>query len=269
MNENITLPLISLFIIISLLLIITIGCFISYGNLQFTPSDSSSLLCPLTQCATNISDGSKRCPQNGKQIKYDPASEVCSLPQSCSNNLLPYALNTDGSVNLNGQCENYICPCTNKVSCAFYVSSLFNTSNGNVYEPVQFQRITFPQSQISNSQSLTSVNNQNTTFCSINPSWLALSSPGCNFLDTVNVTYNDVVTCMNSINTSNGNGFVYSPCSQGILAYITNDSSKITSISDTVNLPVSCINGSQCTNPNEGTFYDRTKGSIVCLSLSQ
>ena len=87
--------------------------------------------CPNGMCAMDTTSGTKRCPRlPSDSIIYDVAFEVCTYPDACPKNL-PYAVNADGSVNLNGKCsEGTVCRCSNKATCANNVVTKMVVKNG-------------------------------------------------------------------------------------------------------------------------------------------
>ena len=117
-----------------------------------TPAQS----CEIGQCATNITTGIKRCPPAGETITLNLGNEVCNGQFTCNNPATPYALQSDGSTNFQGNCEQGVsCPCLNHQSCPSYISSVFSVSTGNPYNPVVGQQISFIQTA-SNSLASTS-----------------------------------------------------------------------------------------------------------------
>lgn len=90
--------------------------------------------CNLGECVITIKTGLKKCPTSDQILFYDDNIEACTKPYSCDYDKLPYALNTDGSVNQNGRCSNYYnCPCVSDITCPDYITSTFEITNGNVY----------------------------------------------------------------------------------------------------------------------------------------
>ena len=90
--------------------------------------------CKLGECVINIQSGLKKCATSDQILIYDDNIEACTKPYSCDYDKLPYALNTDGSVNRNGRCSNYYnCPCVSDITCPDYITSTFEITNGNVY----------------------------------------------------------------------------------------------------------------------------------------
>jgi hypothetical protein len=240
-------------------------------------SDSRSnttITCAPGQCGTNIFSGFKTCPPEGESIVINPAQSVCNSRYVCDNPLTPFAVRSDGSTNINGVCEEGVeCQCLKVSQCPIYVRSVFTTSNGNPYESLDGQRITFPQqsSYVNTSGNISNdppiqFNNPATTFCLAPVSWLPLSNPGCNFVSLAgsnSMSYNDVLTCMGMI--SGCGGFTGSPCLQGTLAFVTDNPDILTQANiDTAQL--GCVSGSPCPC-GTAAIYDTNFGNIVCRQL--
>ena len=100
--------------------------------------------CPTEQCATNIFSGQKRCPPPTGTIVADLGLEVCNPPNLCRNRLTPYAIQFDGSTNLQGLCQPGVqCRCVSSPTCANYITTIFETIEGNPYVSVTGQRTTW------------------------------------------------------------------------------------------------------------------------------
>jgi hypothetical protein len=222
------------------------------------------MLCPVGQCATNIMSGFKRCPEANVAINVDPRQEVCNDRYLCTSTITPYALQSDGSTNFYGVCEpNVICPCLRVNQCPEYVISMFTANDGNPYNPLTGQRISFPQ--VTGTAPLQYTIGK--TFCLAPLAWLPLSSPGCNFVSSAHgnsMTYNDLLDCMGMINGCNNIGPA-SPCAQGILALVTDDPDSITKINIS-NAQYGCVQGTPCPC-NQIAIYDTNYGGIICRSL--
>lgn len=237
----------------------------SMGTPVSSDNRTYNMMCPINQCATNIFSGFKRCPEENTAIIVDQTKEVCNEKYLCTSTITPYALNSDGSTNYFGICEpNVICPCLRTNQCPEYIVSIFTANDGNPYNQLTGQRITFPQ--ITGTPPLQYTVGK--TFCAAPLAWLPLSTPGCNFVSTANgnsMTYNDLITCMGLINNCNGIG-PSSPCAQGILALITNNPDNLTQ-NNIVNAQYGCVQGSPCPC-GQLAIYDTNFGGIICRSLS-
>lgn len=234
----------------------------------------TTITCPPGQCATNITTGVKSCPTENISIKINPAESVCNSRFVCDNPLTPYALQSDGSTNINGVCEPGVeCPCLRVSQCPEYVLSVFTTSNGNPYSNLVGQRITFPQlsSFVTTGGDVTDIppiqfNNPATSFCATPPSWLPLSNPGCNFVNanTPNsITYSDLLLCMGMVNGCSG--ITGSPCLQGVLAALTDNPDNLNQ-RNILTTQFACVRGESCPC-GYLNIYDTNYGGIVCRQL--
>lgn len=279
-TPNLIIPLIVLIIIVLFLgymgyLLISSG-FRNTSQGDRVRNDNRSnfnIICGAGQCSTNIQSGFKTCPINDQQsIAVDPSREVCNSRFVCDNPLTPYAVQSDGSTNINGVCEpNTECPCVNNFRCPNYILSVFTTSNGNPYQSLSGQRITFPQNSayISSSGTPTDLppiqfTNPSTTFCLAPPAWLPLSNPGCNFVSgTNNITYSDILYCMGG---SNGcSGLNSNPCLQGTLAFITDNPDSLRQ-SNIATSQLGCARGNPCPC-GQVAIFDTNFGNIICRQL--
>lgn len=149
-----------------------------------------TLQCPSGYCATNIFNGKKRCPIEWESpIIAELPIEVCNPPNGCTDTSTPYAINADGSTNLNGVCETVngtptICRCQRYPSCPVYIRSIFNTYAGNPYDPLEQQRVMLRQTSIHTSADGTVTSNGPLTlsdtanqFCVIPHTWVERMVP--------------------------------------------------------------------------------------------
>jgi hypothetical protein len=235
---------------------------------------NTSFTCPPGQCATNLFTGYKTCPAPNTSITIDPSVEVCNSPFFCDNPITPFALQSDGSTNINGTCEyNVQCPCLRNSQCPDYVLSVFTTSNGDPFQELSGQRITFPQinTYVDNSNRISSsippiqFNNPATNFCSVSISYLPLSNPGCNFIENINdMSYDDLLFCMGG--QLGCSGFNNSPCLQGSLALITNNPDSVSK--DMLRTyQYGCVRGKPCPC-GQISLFDTNYGNIVCRTLN-
>lgn len=243
---------------------------------------STTLLCPTGQCPTDMVTGEKICPPSDQQYAYNPLTQVCSNPTSCSGTF-PYAIRADGSTNPLGVCDRdpitnelLNCRCAQQSACGDYITSLFQSISGNPYTSLEGTRSAFSQATRSDYGGTVNLNmgntmqftTPNTTFCEVPLTWVLRSDPGCSSVATADP---DLIPylCMN-----------LNPCLQGTLAYIVDDSTGF-STADLYNKPVACISaprldgkiGSCQSNPSTGCFinddnipvYDRGYGGIRCI----
>lgn len=235
-----------------------------------------SITCAPGQCATNIFSGFKTCPvENDVSLVINPVESVCNSRFVCDNPLTPFALQSDSSTSLFGQCEAGVeCPCLKYSQCPQYILSAFTASNGNPYANIDGQRITFPQiaSFTVNGGGQSDVppiqyNNPTTTFCTVPLSWLSFSTPGCNFISLAGgatATFQDLLYCMGQINGCFDLG-IGSPCLQGTLAFISDNPDNLTQ-NDINVTPMGCVPGTGCPC-GEVAIYDTSFGGIVCRTL--
>lgn len=235
---------------------------------------NTSIVCAPGQCATDLFSGFKTCPAENVSITINPAQEVCNSRFVCDNLLTPYALQSDGSTSISGVCEsNTECACLKISQCPQYIVSAFTSSNGNPYQTLAGQRLTFPQisSYVNTTGVQTTVppiqyNNPATTFCQAPLAWLPLSNPGCNFVSAANgnsMTYQDLILCQGSISGCSGlNG---SPCQQGILAIITGNPDNLTQ--QNINtVQYGCVQGEPCPC-GFAAIFDTNFGGVICRQL--
>lgn len=266
-------------IIVLIVLIVFVGfimfLLITSGFQSTTPEDPVTgdqrsiltIACAPGQCSTDLLSGFKTCPTGNEVIMIDPTTAVCNSPFVCDNPLTPYALQSDGSTNINGVCEpNITCPCLKYSQCPEYVLSVFTANNGTPYQPLEGQRITFPQeSSYVNQNGVTTSNppiqfqNPATTFCFASIDWLPLS--GCNF--TTEMNYDEVVKCQGLVNGCNG--FTGSPCLSGTLAAISSNPDLLTK-DNIITTQFGCVRGKPC-NCGELAIYDTNFGDIICRKL--
>lgn len=214
-----------------------------------TPEEVEILSCAPMECATDLVTGIKRCPNDINQVVLPTASEVCNPRDACTNNLTPYAVNTDDSTNSTGICsEGYVCPCLAGPQCANYILTSFTTNNGNPYTDLPGQQIFFNQTT-----STPPIKVDNTdTFCTIPANFLFNSSPGCNFTTTLSMQTLDV--CMNQVNT----------CQLGAPAFIT-DNYNFDPNTDYIDTPVACVRGDNVCSSGTIPVFNTKYGSMVCI----
>lgn len=226
--------------------------------------------CPPGQCATNIYSGEKRCPPVTGTIVSDAQVEVCSSQFICDNPLLPYAVQSDQSTNQQGICETGVtCRCLSQVQCPEYVTSYFETVNGNPYVSLTGQRTQFSQSDVTQNLQTKSFSNNtplqltspSIQFCTVPLLWLNRTSPGCTDESTMDAT--TIVNCMGGPNGCSG--ISYNPCIRGTLAFITDDSDAFDS-TYVQRVPLACVAGEP---PPCGkvAIYDTNYGGLVYKTI--
>jgi hypothetical protein len=235
---------------------------------------NGNIRCNPGQCGTNLLTGIKTCPVGDQALSINPAESVCNSRFVCDNPLTPFALQSDGSTNINGVCEPGIeCPCLGVSQCATYILSVFTTGNGNPYQNPIGQRLTFPQQTsyvnaggVETTTPPIQFQTPSTTFCSVPSSWLPLSGPGCNFIDAStpnSITSDDILICMGMV--SGCSGITASPCLQGTLALITNDPDSIDTTS-MLSSQYGCTSGLPCPC-GKLAIYDTNFNNIICKSV--
>ena len=209
--------------------------------------------CPPGQCATNFYNGQKRCPEdltNGVVVS-DLTIEVCNPPNKCTSGRTPYALQTDGSTDSLGICEaDIVCQCLPNASCARYITTVIETTNGNPYTTTSGQTTTFVQNLVGNSD--VDINSL-TTFCQIPNQWLLNSSPGCT--EYTSITPETLTKCVSSTDSN--------PCLLGTLAIIGDSTLTPQQL---LNLPVACVRGEQCES-GKVAIWDVEYNNIVCKKI--
>ena len=220
--------------------------------------DNSNVLlyCQEGDCATNLFNGNKRCPEDDSPLGYHPGYEVCNKPFSCNNTITPFALQSDGSTNNYGICEdNTQCPCFRERRCPNYISSIFKNENGNPYTDISQQHIVFQQYSVNTYPVKYTDNN---TFCSIPYSWLSNANPGCKNIDPLNYDEGSLIQCMDLAKGCSSSN-VINPCLEGTLAIIDNTSN---------NIILACIRSSSNCPCGYLALYDKDMNQISCQKQS-
>lgn len=231
--------------VITIAIILLFASFIVY-RVKLSPTEDVMINCAPGQCATNMFSGLKSCPQGNEVVAIDPAEEVCNSPFTCEDPKTPYALKGDGSTDLNGVCETGIkCRCLQRPRCADYVTTYFQTSNGNPYQPLGTQRIVFSQvydyTDLADNYQIgrpLEYLDPATEFCAIPALWFRSMRV---WPET---------------------------CPIGTLVFVPDDPGKFNN--DTKdNFPLSCVigDGTEC-GPNEAPFWNSDVNKIACLPAS-
>jgi hypothetical protein len=266
-------------ILTSLAIIIVIALFIIY-SIKKTPNvtvvtqtsngttvNGLGQVCGAGQCSVNIQTGAKTCPSLASaNIIADPATEACTDANRCDEIRIPYALQSDGSTNINGVCEpNVVCRCLNKPRCANQNTVLFTATNGNVNTALPGQRITITQNVISNSGATGAtstgvavfpnvvISDPVNQFCTISNSWLQFVSPGtCSELD---------ITIPSNLALCQSRNF----CASGTAAFVPRDINTFSAL--TVNTtPMACVYGRPC-DKDHFTVWDNVSNVIRCVPI--
>jgi hypothetical protein len=243
-----------LILIISLFLIIGVWSIILYfatknSKFQSDANVKAYEVCPLGSCPTDRFTGQKRCPKNPNQpIQYNPILEVCNPINACTDQTTPYAVQTDGSVNVAGQCgvNNNGCRCVNFIQSPSYTQVIFNMTNGNLYSNIDAKlqgRLTFtqtPTQYVGEGNNVSQVYTDFTTqFYEISPSLLGYVSP-----NPCSVEYSGVGGTVGEVNTETQSKCInLNPCLSGRLAYVPGTAIAFQSFTDANlnNTPLACV----------------------------
>jgi len=245
-------------ILISIALIVICWSFFIYNATKGVKSAVNFGICQAGQCATNLVTGEKRCDIDiNNELLYNQATEVCNSQYYCDNALTPYALQSDGSTNVNGVCEKDVaCRCVDTQSCPIYSTTLFQMKNGSAYTGTSYNITQTPVIDGGNYGTVSSkLSNNNTQFCKINASTLNSLTPNtCDFTGVP--TLKEVYGCIS-------NNF----CTVGVPAYIVSGKSisDFNSDLDYNYYPLTCVLGSQCP-ANMLPVWNLQTGSITCVS---
>jgi hypothetical protein len=179
--------------------------------LRQNPQNSTYYLtCDPGKCPINLYNGEKRCPPDtGTSLIYDPAFETCSSEYVCDNNLLPYAITSDGSTNLLGVCDPGIaCRCIKDSICSYdnlVKFTLTDAEGGGQY----YKQTSLPsQGYIGTPLNITK---PETEFCQIKFTSIDTVVPRtskCTFQVPGNPSYSEAVLC-----------FYSNPCTIGQLTF--------------------------------------------------
>lgn len=201
------------------------------------PPAKGAVYCAANKCATNIFNGVKKCPKTGEKIIYDPSIEVCNSANSCDNLGTRFAVQSDGSTNIDGKCETgVVCRCLTKQQCANFIVSTFKSNNGNASQPVGTQRLTFNQA----------TNYKNEAGSMVIDPPFQIGDPSTEF-------------CGVPLEWVKENRLWPNGCLRGTLAFLPTDPSMF----DPNTTPLGCVRGTTCPS-TQMTVWDRTNGKVVC-----
>jgi len=217
------------------------------------------LPCSPGQCALNLFNGVKRCPEQYGSILADAAVEVCAGEFVCDSAFAPFAVQEDGSTTYSGICPpGSPCPCSRSVRCPEYIVAGFR-----LQEETQKRRSYFTQfTQIQGPPSSIEISNPSQEFCSAPFSWLAVSSPGCP--GAANGDSQSIIQCMGMPLACSG--ATVSTCSQGTLALLPDKPLYQLTESDLFTSQYGCVRGQPCPC-GLLAVWDRQSGSVVCSKL--
>lgn len=152
--------------------------------------------CPAGFCALSKETGLKRCPDGNYQLVYNSLEEVCSRPDFCDFEDLPYAVRSDGTTSLSGKCDTGVpCRCTNQKSCDTGIVSPFETVFGSNFDPSQnnFTITQIPETNIQFGYTSITLTRSNTQVCQLNPGFTDKVTNGCDFTNSIR----DKLDCQN------------------------------------------------------------------------
>jgi hypothetical protein len=243
--------------IISALLIFFFWCVILY-HFSSTPNDTVFQYCAPGQCPTNIKTGQKRCGAPDQALLRELENEVCNPPTACTNPQTPYAINSDGSYNITGICDDdNICRCAATVSCPYFTEVLFTRTSpsGNYLAPDFYFEQTPRGSTMTGGKSIL-IGNVTTETCTVGLGDTArFTIGGCTSFSLPD----DVAACVES-----------NPCSTGVLTFVPSRTRNIHERpfvfdAEAMVTPVACIAGTPCTT---GTYpvFDWDTARVVCVA---
>lgn len=281
-NEFITLQPnnIDTYVIIAIVFILILGFYAwVFYKVYKAPGNSNVYLeCSYGMCATNINDGTKRCPQNeNEKILYDPVFEVCNSRNACDNSSTPYAVQSDLSTSDVGLCEgDTTCLCLAKPQCAANVTVLWTTKNGSIYsDNYEQSNLTFTQTSGSSQGDYRSISYTDPVnqFCALQIYYLDRIAPGACPINTTAIgelATVEIGTCVQS-----------NPCISGILAFDPNNAEDFhmseLDPSGAINVPLICTQGPitfqgrnyDCVFFTEVPVYDKTINAIRCYNWAK
>lgn len=241
--------------VISAILIIFFWCLVMW---HFTKdNDQVFEECPVGECPTNMKTGQKRCSSNPQSILLrDIQTETCNPPTSCTNNFTPYAVNSDGSFNVNGICDGEtVCRCTATVDCPVFAEVLFQrNSNSNAYLSQDYYFTQVAQGSVTTSSGPISIDNLATQSCTINITDTSRLGGGCTSFNNADDIYHCVIE---------------NPCVAGIFSYIparTRDlrTNPFSISKEGLTTPLACIPGVKCVTDYFPVF-DWSTGTSICV----
>jgi hypothetical protein len=267
MNNIIKFLILILILFLIIIIFFTYEIYLKNSNKENTEFVQTSKFIPCNKniCSINLQNGKKTCPEEDTFLYIDPQFEECKNKFNCKFGTLQYSVNLDGSTNLDGICEKDIpCSCSGSYQCPKYILSTFiknpNNISENIYSQKSFSDILPIQ-----------INNQSYEICFINTQSIFYSVPGCSFLINnsnfeieENISLDKIVSCMNSISSCNGEK-LSSPCSKGVLSFITESSDQITK-ENYQSFYLGCTIGEEC-GCGEVSIFDKNLGNNFCKKI--
>jgi hypothetical protein len=254
-----------LILVIALFLIIIVWAGILYKSTSYQNGETKALLtCPPGLCPTNRFTGEKRCSKNTQQaLEYDPILEICNPSNSCNppdaaaSDIIPYALQTDGSTNINGNCDKDGCSCVNFLSSPSYIEVMFNFTGGSPSNS-SLSILQQPSPYAGEGNNVPIVyTDPNTQFWNLNPSFLTYITPNpCSeyYLKNPELTDTDTLLCINK-----------NPCIVGRMAYLPQNAQDYQNFSSSniKNISIGCVPNSVENPPDESNFPNSCANSTV------
>jgi hypothetical protein len=222
-------------------------------------------ICAPGKCAMNVNTGEKRClADQTASITYNAGYEICSSATVCDNPKLPFALQSDGSVDLKGRCEDGVtCLCTDKISCPSYVLSTFKMTNGTPYlNSTAAKRYTLNQQPIPDKNTVgwvgPDIDNINTTLCHVSANNLFRIAPNTSVCSNVSSSAPTEVSIHNCLQSN--------PCLNGTLAVITDTKSSVGFNPSMITQSVfACVPGNPCADSTKWPVFDIAYGRSICV----
>nr|QBK90390.1 MAG: hypothetical protein LCPAC103_00710 [Pithovirus LCPAC103] len=201
------------------------------------PPARGAVYCQSGKCATNIFNGVKKCPKKGEKIIFDPAIEVCNSPNSCDNLITRFAVQSDGSTDISGKCETGVeCRCLAKQQCANFIVGTFMSDDGNAFQPIDTQKISFDQR----------TNYTNDANAMVIDPPFQIDDPAAEF-------------CAAPFQWVMENRLWPNGCLRGTLAFLPADVKDF----DVNTTPLGCVRGETCPE-GQMAVWDRSKDEVVC-----
>ena len=257
--------------VISIFIVLLVFIYLAYLVATTPPQKSAIEECAPGQCATNIYTGVKvRCPGNASEaVSIDTGFEVCNSPFTCENVATPFAVQSDGSTNLDGICPTGVkCRCLEKPQCANHVTAIFNVENGNAFSGIASQPIVFNQvtdyidrEGVYFNQPPIIYDSVVTQFCTVTEEIVGINKISCDVPDCPK----DKPECVPdaACNRTWSRVELNKPCLKGVLAYVPEDSANFDP-NDTSDTLLSCVIGSPCTGANEIPYWNVKYNKVSC-----
>ena len=194
--------------------------------------------CPQGFCSVNLSTGIKICPStvgnnssnNSTDISvtYDKNIEICVEPEKCPPQL-PYAIRNSGEA-FDSNCDNNtFCYCTSKPQCATRVVKYFANSGdgkpgGILQSQLNYSFDTTGQKLDDNIHNNIIIEDEDNSYCKLNPAFTGKIVNGCNFANT----WGEASGCQYTNNfVANNNNYKFTVLDYNIAKQTFNDIGEI------------------------------------------